>query len=191
GALPLTHSIPALGGYVTQIKRTVQGGVTNMPKAKLLALMTVFALAAVACGGDNTPSAGGTTSPGASSPQPSASPLNNEGTLDATGMNKFSLGLDDNYFRPTFIKVKPGQVLNIELESEGANQHTFTITALGVNEQIAAGEKKEVDITIPAGTQDVQFFCAIHVSLGMRGGFFFGSAPTSATSVPAESGSRY
>ena len=164
-----------------------------MAKAKLLAAMTLLALAAVACGGDDntTPSAGGTTPPGASSPQPSASPLNDKGTLDATAMNSFSIEIDDNYFKPTFIKVKPGQVLNIELESEGGNQHTFTITALNVNEQIAPGEKKEIDVTIPAGTEDVQFFCAIHVSLGMRGGFFFGSAPTSATGAPGESGSRY
>ncbi len=163
-----------------------------MPKRKLLALITVLGLAAGACGGGaTTPSAGGTTSPGASPPQPSAGPLNNEGTLDATAMNGFSLELDDNYFKPTFIKVKPGQVLNIELQSEGANPHTFTITALNVNEQIAAGEKKEIDVTIPAGTADVQFFCAIHVSLGMRGAFYFGSAPTSGTGRPADSGSRY
>jgi plastocyanin len=164
-----------------------------MPKAKLLVLVTVLSLAAVACGGDDntTPSAGGTTSPGGSSPQPSASPLNNEGSLDATGMNSFSIELDDNYFKPTFIKVKPGQTLNIELESEGGNQHTFTITSMNVNEQIAPGEKKEIDLTIPAGTEDVQFFCAIHVSLGMRGGFFFGSAPTSATGAPGETGNKY
>lgn len=154
-----------------------------MLRVRLLALTAILALAAVACGGDDTttPRAGGTTSPGGTSPQPTASgTINNQGQLDATGMNSFSIELDDNYFKPTFIKVKPGQTLNIELEAEGANPHTFTITSLNVDHQLAAGEKKEIDLTLPAGTTDISFFCKFHSSLGMQGAFFFGSAPSAA-----------
>jgi plastocyanin len=161
-----------------------------MRRAQLFALMSVLALAGVACGGDNdtTPSAGGTTPPGGTSPQPTAnsSPLTNEGTMDATAQNSFSIELDDNYFKPTFIKVTSGQTLNIELESEGSNSHTFTITALNIDQELAAGEKKEIDITLPSGTTDIAFFCRFHGSGGMRGGFFFGSAPTAADSVDDE-----
>ncbi|MGH2785502.1 MAG: cupredoxin domain-containing protein [Actinomycetota bacterium] len=159
-----------------------------MRRGQLLASMIVLALAAVACGGDNTtPSAGGTTSPGGTSPQPTANAsINNQGQLDATGMSGFSIELDDNYFKPTFIKAKSGQALNIELESEGSNPHTFTITALNIDQQLAAGEKKEIDITLPAGTTDVVFFCRFHGSIGMQGAFFFGSAPSAAGSSGAD-----
>ena len=161
-----------------------------MRKVRLLALMTIFALVAVACGGDNNaPGAGGTTSPGGTSPQPAAnsSPLNNKGTLDATAMSEFSIELDDYYFNPTFIKAKPGQTLNIELEQEGSNTHTFTITALNIDYQlIAKGEKKEFNLTLPAGTTDVEFFCRYHGSAGMRGAFFFGGTPSALSTNPEQ-----
>jgi plastocyanin len=158
-------------------------------KVQLLALMTMLSLAAVACGGDNdtTPRAGGTTSPGGTSPQPTAnSPLNNQGTMDATGMSKFSLELDDSYFKPTFIKGTAGQTLNIELENEGSLPHTFTISALNVDHQVAPGTTVEIDLTLPSGTTDVAFFCRFHVGGGMRGAFFFGAAPTALSTNPEQ-----
>lgn len=159
-----------------------------MRRAKLLACMTVLVLAAVACGGDESPSAGGTTQSPGTSPQPTANPsINNKGQLDATSMSGFSIEIDDYYFKPTFIKARPGQTLNIELEQEGANTHTFTITALNVDYQlIAKGEKKEITVTLPSGTSDVVFFCRFHGSSGMQGAFFFGNAPTTAGAGPGE-----
>ena len=157
-----------------------------MVRLRLLALTAILALAAVACGGDDTttPRAGGTTSPGGTSPQPTASgTINNQGQLDATSMSEFSIELDDNYFKPTFIKAKPGQTLNIELESEGSNPHTFTITSLNIDQQLAAGEKKEINLTLPSGTTDLVFFCKFHQTLGMQGAFFFGASPSAAAAV--------
>ena len=150
-----------------------------MRKAHLLALMTVLSLAAVACGGDDatTPGAGDATSPG-TSPQ-ATSTINNQGQLDATGMPSFSIELGDNYFKPTFIKGTPGQALNIELENEGANPHTFTIASLNIDHQVAAGQKLEINLTLPqGGSADVAFVCRFHEALGMRGAFFFGAAPS-------------
>jgi plastocyanin len=159
-----------------------------MRRARPIVLMTIFVLAAVACGDGGTtttPKAGGTTSPGGTSPQPTAN-FNNQGTLDATSMSSFSIEMDDSYFKPTFIKAKPGQALNIELEQEGANAHTFTITSLNVDHQlIANGEKKEIDITLPSGSTDIVFFCRFHGESGMQGAFFFGSAP-SVTQPPVD-----
>jgi plastocyanin len=159
-----------------------------MRKRQLLALIAVFSLAGVACGGDsNTPSAGGTTPPGTTSSQPTASPtLNNQGQLDATAMAGFSIELDDNYFKPTFIKAKPGQALNIELENEGATPHTFTISALNVDHEVPAGGKMEIDITLPQGSSDLAFVCRFHETLGMRGAFFFGAAPSAASTPPEQ-----
>ena len=162
-----------------------------MRRARLLALVSVFALAVVACGDDNTtttPRAGGTTSPGGTSPQPT---VNNQGRLDATSMSGFSIELDDNYFKPTYIKAKPGQTLNIELESEGANPHTFTSTALNLDHQLAAGEKKEITFTLPSGSTDIVFFCRFHGSGGMQGAFFFGSAPSTASGPTDGDTNRY
>ena len=160
-----------------------------MPKTKLLVLVTVLSLAAVACGGDNnSPRAGGTTSPGGTSPQPTAnsSPLTNQGTMDATSMSKFSLELDDQYFKPTFIKATAGQTFNIELENEGALPHTFTITALNLDKEVAPGTTVEIDLTLPSGTTDVAFVCRFHVAGGMRGAFFFGAAPTAVSTNPEQ-----
>lgn len=160
-----------------------------MRKAQLLALMTVLALAAVACGGDNdSPRAGGTTSPGGTSPQPTAnsSPLNNQGTMDATAMSKFSLELDDQYFKPTFIKATAEQTFNIELENEGALPHTFTISSLNVDNEVAPGTTVEIDLTLPSGTTDLAFVCRFHVGGGMRGAFFFGAAPTTLSTNPEQ-----
>ena len=161
-----------------------------MRKVQLLALMTMLSLAAVACGGDNdtTPRAGGTTSPGGTSPQPTAnsSPLNNQGTMDATAMSKFSLELDDSYFKPTFIKAKGGQTFNIELENEGSLPHTFTITSLNLDKEVAPGTTVEIDLTLPAGTDDLAFVCRFHVGGGMRGAFFFGAAPSAFATPPEQ-----
>ena len=150
-----------------------------------------FAIAAAltallaACGGDDTttPSAGGTT-PGSTS---SADPITNKGTKDVTAMSSFTMELDDRYFNPTFLKVQSGQALNIELENEGDLPHTFTITALNVDQQVDPGGRKEIDITLPAGTTDIAFFCKFHGAGGMRGAFFFGSAP----SATQDSGGGY
>ena len=97
-------------------------------------------------------------------------------------MTDFTVEVDDNYFSPTFMKVKDGQKLSIELENEGSNQHTFTITGLNIDQTIDPGAKKEIEITF-TGTSDIAFFCRFHGSGGMRGAFFFGSAPAGGTNT--------
>lgn len=165
-----------------------------MARLRTVTVVAVLALAAVACGDDSvTPGSGATTPAGNGSPSTSATPLNDKGTLDATGMSEATLELDNSsgqrYFKPTFIKVKSGQVLKLELENEGDLPHTFTITSLRIDKQVNTGQKDEVTITFPAGTTDVQFFCRFHGNSGMRGAFFFGSAPqtsgSTATGNPA------
>lgn len=164
-----------------------------MAKQRTLITVAVLALLAVACGGDDvTPGGAGTTPPVSS---PAATPLNNKGTADAaTETEDFEVELDnegsENYFKPTFIKVKPGQVLKLELKNEGSNPHTFTITSLQINKQLAPGQRDTVTVTFPAaGGADVGFFCNFHASLGMRGAFFFGATPQTAGSSGSGSGS--
>ena len=149
-----------------------------MLRLRFLAVIAVLALAAAACGDDAPTVPSGQSSTPAGS---TASPLNNQGTQDVSTMTDFTIELDDNYFKPTFMKVKDGQKLSIELENEGGTQHTFTITGLNVDQTIDPGTKKEIEVTF-SGSSEIAFFCQFHGAGGMRGAFFFGSAPSGATS---------
>ena len=164
-----------------------------MIKLRLLAGIAILAVVAVACNSKtNTPtSSGGTTppatSPGSGSPSPSGEPITNKGTKNVTALTKFSIEADNEgtsefYFDPTFLKAKPGQKVTVELENKGSVPHNFSITALNINQDLAVGKTVTVTFTLPA-TGDVQFFCEYHHALGMRGAFFFGSAPQAAAST--------
>ena len=146
-----------------------------MRRLRILAAVGVLAMVAGACS-DNTatPGSGGTTT---DSPSPSPS-INNQGTTDISSMSNFTVEIDDFYFKPTFMKVKPGQRISIELENEGTNPHTFTVATLSIDETLQPGTKKEINVAVPAGSADVQFVCRFHAEgRGMRGTFFSGSAP--------------
>jgi len=147
--------------------------------------MCVLALAAAACGGNDTttPRSGGTT------PAATSSPITDKGTKDVSGMTTFELELDDKYFSsPTFMKVKSGQILKIELKNEGSLEHNFTVTSLGINKDLEPGSSMDVTLTFPASGTDLAFFCEYHVTQGMRGAFFFGESPAAA---PAGGGTGY
>ena len=105
-----------------------------MRRLRFFALVAVLALAAAACGDDTTPGSQSTPTGGNT---PAATPLTNQGTTDAASMTDFTVELDDNYFKPTFIKVKDGQKLSLELENEGSNPHTFTISGLNIDQEVA------------------------------------------------------
>jgi plastocyanin len=90
-------------------------------------------------------------------------------------------GTDEFYFKPSFFKVKPGQIVTVDLKNEGSLPHNFSITSLGIEKDIDPGKETDVNITFPAaGGTDVQFFCRFHADKGMRGAFFFGGAPQAA-----------
>jgi plastocyanin len=165
-----------------------------MGRQRTLIAVAVLALVAAGCAKNDTTPSGSGSSP-SNSPAAGATPLVNKGTADATAVtDKFEIELDnegssENYFKPTFIKVKPGQILTFDLKNEGTNPHTFTITSLGINKQIDPGTEQDVSITFPAaGGADIQFFCNFHVSLGMRGAFFFGAAPQTTGGTAGGSG---
>jgi plastocyanin len=90
------------------------------------------------------------------------------GTKDASGKDELDVELDDNYFEPTVITGTPGQKLKLELENEGSAEHNFTLTAQSVDQDVEAGEKADVTVTIPQSGQ-VSFFCKYHKALGMAG----------------------
>jgi plastocyanin len=122
-----------------------------------------------ACGDDDSDSEGTKT------PVNLSGSVENKGTKDLTGQSNAEVEMeaDDFYFEPTFLKVKPGQKVTVELENEGNATHTFTSPALDVNEEIDPGAKATVEVTVPANGR-ADFFCRFHRSQGMQGAFFGG-----------------
>jgi plastocyanin len=110
----------------------------------------------------------GTT--GGSAPVALEGTVNNKGTEEVG--DEAQLELDDYYFEPTFLKASPGATVHVELENEGDDTHTFTIDALGIDQEVAAGESATVDVTLPQEGA-VRFYCRFHGDQGMQGAFFF------------------
>ena len=166
-----------------------------MMKIRLIAAVAGLALVAVACNSKTvTPSSNGTT-PAGNSPSTSASPLVDKGTKDATGLASVEVEADNDngqyYFKPTFLKAKPGEKITVELKNEGNTPHSFTIDSLNIGQTVDPDKSMDIVVTLPASaSSDVQFYCRFHVSFGMRGAFFFGSAPQAASAAPA-SGPSY
>jgi plastocyanin len=113
---------------------------------------------------------GGETTPG-SAPVSLEGQLNNKGTKEVTG-DEVDLEMDDYYFEPTFIKASPGATIHVKLENESDDTHTFTIDALGIDQEVAAGKDATVDVKLPESGA-VRFYCRFHGSMGMQGAFFF------------------
>jgi plastocyanin len=110
----------------------------------------------------------------------SSNPVNVSGKVNVKGKKDIStkssasleVEQDDFYFEPTFVKVKPGEKVTVELKNEGSSTHTFTSDSLKVNQQVAPGKSKKVTITIPRSAKAFQFHCSIHQSKGMQGAFY-------------------
>jgi plastocyanin len=100
--------------------------------------------------------------------------VNNKGTKDISGKSTATLEVeaDDYYFEPTFVKVKPGEKVTIELANEGSQPHTFTSSALSIDHQIAPGKSAKFTVTVPSSGEAFQFHCDFHESMGMQGAFF-------------------
>ena len=133
---------------------------------KLAVILSLVALAAVACGGSSKTESTGTP------PVSLAGTTNNHGTKTASA--SMEVELDDFYFEPTFIKAKPGETITIEVKNEGKAVHTFTSPDLGnVDEQLAAGTSKKIMVTAPS-TGQALFYCRFHQGQGMQGAIFIG-----------------
>ncbi len=78
--------------------------------------------------------------------------------------------LDDFYFKPTNIKSPGAGTAKIELKNEGAATHTFTAPDLDVDEELAPGASKSIEVEIGAESR-YEFYCRYHRDSGMRGSF--------------------
>jgi plastocyanin len=97
--------------------------------------------------------------------------VNNHGTGKVKG-DAVELEAHNFYFDKTFIKGKPGTTVGVTIDNEGSVDHTFTIDAQGVDEQLAPGDSIDVDVKIPKNGKPAAFYCRFHKSQGMQGALF-------------------
>ena len=83
--------------------------------------------------------------------------------------NQVVIVMEELVFRPSQITVPAGETVTVTLWNKGAVTHSFVIDALGVHQEVAAGESVNLRIIFPAGVS--AFYCAIpgHKAAGMVG----------------------
>lgn len=137
-------------------------------------------LGLTACGSSSSSSGSDksttTTKAEAQAPVSLSGKVTNKGTKDiSTKGATTSLELEayDFYFEPTFIKVAPGQKISVELKNAGSVAHTFTAPSLGIDQEVQAGAKITVEVTVPT-SGNAAFYCRFHKDSGMQGAMFVG-----------------
>src|SRR4029450_13807322 len=94
---------------------------------------------AAGCGGSSSSS---NDSEGTTSTTIMGSQVESHGTKDvSTASGKVEIELYDNYFEPTILKGKPGQMVELELKNEGNATHSFTLAAQRVSRGTQPGER--------------------------------------------------
>jgi plastocyanin len=140
---------------------------------RMLAAVAVTALVGAACGvsgGSSAPS--GAAAPGARSAgacPPSAdlpTPANDHGAAASTGP-KVSIEAGDFFFAPTCITGLSSGTVTLAVHNSGQALHNVTITSLGIDEDVAAGQTITVKVTV--GGSPLPFVCKYHRSSGMVG----------------------
>jgi plastocyanin len=149
------------------------------------------------CGDDDDTStgsasgSGSASSPAAEAPVSLPGDVNDHGAGDVGDSGTLDLELDDEYFAPTFVDAPAGSTVEVSLENEGDEPHTFTIDGTDVDEQVAPGAKATVEVTLP-DSGSLRFYCRFHVGSGMQGAFVVSgdaaSAPTTVVSGGGVSG---
>ena len=119
---------------------------------------------AAGCGGSSKSSSEGE---GTTSTTIMGSQVESHGTKDvSTASGKVEIELYDNYFEPTILKGKPGQMVELELKNEGNATHTFTLAEQSVDKEIQPGDETETEVKFPASGV-LKFECKFHGAEGM------------------------
>jgi plastocyanin len=134
---------------------------------KLIVVVATGAILAAGCGSSKTSSSTSTTA--AAPPVSLAGPVNDHGTKTLSGTD-LTLETDDIYFNPTFVKAGASAKVKVTVKNEGKAAHTFTIDSLKIDESVAPGTSKTVDVTLPS-SGSLTYYCRFHQSGGMQGAF--------------------
>jgi plastocyanin len=145
-------------------------------------LCLVFA--AAGCGGSSSSS--GDESESTTSTTIGGTQVESHGTKDVSSESgKIEIELDDNYFEPTILKGKPGQMVELELKNEGSAEHTFTIAEQSVNKEIQPGDETETEVKFPA-SGELKFVCMFHQGEGMIGALQTSPASSSSSTTTSK-----
>jgi len=153
---------------------------TRIPGVVVIAaLFLVFG--AAACGGSKSSSSSG--SEGTTSTTIGGTQVETHGTKDVTtASGKVEVEMYDNYFEPTVLKGKPGQMVTLELKNSGKAVHTFTLPQQSLDKEIQPGDEGEVDVTFPQ-SGELKFVCKFHAGLGMIGALQTSAGSSSSSST--------
>jgi len=104
--------------------------------------------------------------PAGGAPTPAAAADN---TGDSATSDQFTIEPHDIFFQPTEMEIPANQDVKILLPNHGAAPHNFSIHALGISVDLAAGETVETTINAAPGTYE--YYCNIpgHKEAGMVG----------------------
>ncbi len=153
-----------------------------------MGLLAVFAIVLTACGSGGTSGGGGSsrspTRAASTAPSPSGSCQSRAGLtgkVDDRGTKSFSgsaveLQAGDFFFSPTCVGGVGGSV-TVTVENGGQALHNFSITSLGIDQDVPSGQSITVEVQLPASGV-LPFFCKYHVGAGQQGAFLVGGAPS-------------
>ena len=148
----------------------------------IAALFLVFG--AAACGGSKSSSSN--ESEGTTSTTIMGTQTESHGTKDVSSESgKVEIELYDNYFEPTILKGKPGQMVELELKNEGSATHSFTLADQSVDKVIQPGDETETDVKFPA-SGELKFVCKFHGSEGMIGALQSSAASSSSSTTTSK-----
>jgi plastocyanin len=140
---------------------------------------------AAGCGGSSS-SSSSDESEGTTSTTIMGSQVESHGTKDvSTASGKVEIELYDNYFEPTILKGKPGQMVELELKNEGSATHSFTLAEQSVDKVIQPGDETETDVKFPA-SGELKFVCKFHQGEGMIGALQSSAAASQSTTTTSK-----
>lgn len=94
--------------------------------------------------------------------------VSDQGTAQVTGP-ALQLEADNFFFAPTCVAVMPG-TLTVTVRNDGQALHNLSITSLGIDQDVQAGQSISVTVAF-SGSGPLPFFCKYHVGSGMQGAF--------------------
>lgn len=141
-------------------------------------LLALVAMGGAACADDDEPEAAApdppTVTTAASVPLDLSGPVNDQGTATLGDSNRVGIQLDEFYFAPTYVGMIPAalsRTVTVLLSNAGTQQHTFTIEALAVDEELAPGDVRTIEVELR--DIPVEYVCRFHAPQGMRGAISF------------------
>jgi plastocyanin len=155
-----------------------------MKRIQGVVVITALSLLFVAAGcGGSSSSSGDEGSDETTSTTIGGAQVESHGVKDVSSESgKVEIELDDNYFEPTILKGKPGQMVELELKNEGNTTHTFTIAEQSINKEIQPGDETETEVKFPQSGV-LKFVCTFHQGEGMIGALLTSPGSSSSSST--------